>query len=121
MLYETLSQPYIMFFIFIFGFISGVIFDIKNIVLFLFGNSKILEEILLGLSTFLTLQVLYFSNLYINFGEIRFYIIVIFFLAFFIQRFLSKKIIAKLVKKCYTYVENIKLRTKEKTDENKKY
>ena len=114
MLYETLSQPYIMFFIFIFGFISGVIFDIKNIVLFLFGNSKILEEILLGLSTFLTLQVLYF-------GEIRFYIIVIFFLAFFIQRFLSKKIIAKLVKKCYTYVENIKLRTKEKTDENKKY
>ena len=121
MLYETLSQPNIIIFISLSGLISGLIFDLKNIVLFLFGNGKILNEILLGLCSFLTLQILYFSNLYINFGEIRFYIILVFFVSFFFQRFLSKKFIAKLIKRCYTYIENIKLRTKDKSDENKKF
>lgn len=101
MLYETLSQPFILLILSAIGVFSGIIFDFKNILLYFFKKNKIIAQILLFFSILLAFFIFYFTNLRINFGEIRFFSIYIFCLAFAIERFFVNNFLANKVLKCY--------------------
>lgn len=101
MLYETLSQPVILLILSSIGLFSGIIFDLKNILFCLFKKNKIINQFLLFFSILILFLIYYFVNLKINYGEIRFFSIFIFFLAFSIERFFVQNFLANKVLKCY--------------------
>lgn len=113
MLYETLSQPFILLILSSVGLFSGIIFDLKNILFYLFKKNKIINQILLFFSIFILFLIFYLINLIINYGEIRFFSIFIFFLAFSIERFFVKNFLANRIAKCYN-------NSKEKRDARRK-
>ena len=101
MLYETLSQPLIFLIMTISGFMSGFLFDIKDIFLHFIKRKNIISQILLFFAVFFTFFEYFLTNLWTNFGELRFFTIFAFSIAFFIQRFLSKNFLAKPFLMCY--------------------
>ncbi len=113
MLYETLSQPFILLILSSIGLFSGIIFDIKNILIYLLKKNKIIHQILLFFSILILFFIFYFVNLKINYGKIRFFSIFIFFLAFFIERFFVQNFLANKIAKCYN-------KSKEKRDAKRK-
>ena len=113
MLYETLSQPFILLILSAIGIFCGIIFDFKNILIYFFKKNKIISQILLFFSILLIFFIFYFTNLIINFGEIRFFSIYIFCLAFAIERFFVNNFLANNVAKCYN-------KFKEKRDGRRK-
>lgn len=113
MLYESLSQPIICFILSCVGLFSGIIFDLKNILLYFFKKNKILNQILIFFAIIFVFFIYFFVNLKINYGEIRFFTIFIFFLAFSIERFVSQKFLANLIIKWYN-------KTKGKRDARRK-
>lgn len=125
-LFETLSQPYILLCLIVFGILSGFIFDICNIISFLCNNNKIVKNITQCLGTILCFFVLFIVNLKTNYGQFRLYIFLIYFLFVFIERITIGKLIAKTNIWCYTTFKKItnKLtkgkKWKKKTKENLK-
>ncbi len=113
MLYQVLSQPTVFVCMACAGFLSGILFDIKNITLSFFKKKKILNQILLFFATFLTLFTCFYLNLKSNYGEIRFFSIFAFLLSFWIERFFSQNFLAKPISKCYNIL-------KGKSDERKR-
>lgn len=101
MLYETLSQPATLLILSSIGLFSGIIFDIKNILIYLFKKNKIINQILLFFSILILFFIYYLINLKINYGEIRFFSIFIFFLAFSIERFFVQNFLANKILRCY--------------------
>lgn len=101
MLYESLSQPIIFLFLSLSGFLSGFLFDLKNILSIYFRRNKIISQILLFFAVFLTFFICFFINLKINYGEFRFFSIVAFAISFILQRLIVKNFLAKPVIKCY--------------------
>lgn len=101
MLYETLSQPKIFAVIVFAGFLSGFLFDFKHILFLFFKKNKFLNQFLSFFSLFSVFFIFFVTNLKINFGEIRFFIIFGFALSFAIQRFISQNFLAKPIAKCY--------------------
>ncbi len=101
MLYETLSQPKIFALIVLAGFLSGFLFDFKQILLSVFKKNKILNHILSFFALFFVIFSFFLTNLKINYGEIRFFTIFSFYLSFSIQRFISQNFLAKQIAKCY--------------------
>lgn len=101
MLYQSLSQPIICLILSAIGIFSGLIFDIKNIFCFIFKKNKIINQILLFLSIILIFFIYFLTNLKINYGEIRLFPFLIFFLGFSIERFFVKNFLANPILKCY--------------------
>lgn len=112
MLYETLSQPFIFLLFTLSGFVSAFLFDLKNILKFLFKKNKIINQILLFLTLSITLFICYFINLKYNYGQFRIFSVLGFILAFCLQRFISTNFVAKPFLKCYNKI-------KEKQNERK--
>lgn len=103
MLYETLSQPQIFLFVVLFGFISGIIFDIFKI----FKNrikNRFFINFLTFFNVFLVIFIYFFVNLKFNYGEFRFYILLSFFLSLFIERLFIGNLLGKFLEKCYNKV-----------------
>ena len=103
MLYETLSQPQIFLFVVLFGFISGIIFDIFKI----FKNrikNRFFINFLTFFNVFLVILIYFFVNLKFNYGEFRFYILLSFFLSLFIERLFIGNLLGKFLEKCYNKV-----------------
>ena len=100
-LFETLNQPHIMFWLALGGFVSGFVFDICYLIAFLCNNNKITKNILQCIATVICFLVLFLINLKTNFGQFRVYIFVVFFLSLFLQRITLGKIIAKTQNICY--------------------
>ena len=120
MLYETLNQPHILFILILAGFLSGIIFDVVNFIKFLCGNKKVVAIILDFLGTSLSLAILFFVNLNVNYGLIRLYPAIIFLLSFSIERFTLGKIVAKFYLSCYnTFIKFIDKLKKKKNETNK--
>ena len=105
MLYETLSQPLIFLWLSLSGFLSGFLFDFKDIFSHYFKRKKIISQILLFFATFFTFFAYFYVNLKINYGQFRFFTILGFSLSFVIQRFLSKNFLAKYISKCYNKIK----------------
>lgn len=117
MLYETLSQPKIFVLIVLAGFLSGFLFDFKQILLSIFKKNKILNHILSFFALFFVIFAFFLINLKINYGEIRFFSIFSFCLSFSIQRFISQNFLAKPIAKCYNkYKGKINGKRKDKVE-----
>ena len=100
MLYETLSQPQIVLFVVLFGFLSGIIFDLQK----LFKKSiknRFFDYFLSFFCVFLTILIYFFVNLKLNYGEFRFYILLMFFLSLAFERLFIGNLLENLLRKWY--------------------
>lgn len=115
MLYPTLNQPLVVLIIFIVGLASGLIFDVARILTTISGE-KWSKHIFDFVATILAFLVLYFTNLSINLGQFRIYVLGIFLISFALERFISKILWTKLLLKWYTKTMN---RRKTKIEKGK--
>lgn len=100
MLYETLSQPQIVLFVVLFGFLSGIIFDLQK----LFKKSiknRFFDYFSSFFCVFLTILIHFFVNLKLNYGEFRFYILLMFFLSLAFERLFIGNLLENLLRKWY--------------------
>ena len=101
LLYETLSQPLIFLIMIGIGFGCGFLADVRNLVFFLCNKNKIVAFILDIITGLICGIFFLLSVLSLNFGELRFYLILGFFIGFLIQRFFVSSLIAKFSKIWY--------------------
>ena len=120
MLYETLSQPSIFLVLLLIGFVSGFIFDILRLVNYFFNQNKISEQILLFLGICALFLIFTETNLFINFGDIRFFPAFAFLVGLFLERISFGKLFAKVVHKCYNYIIKFWQRVGKYLNERKK-
>lgn len=120
-LFETLNQPYILMWLTLSGFLSGIFYDISDILTFLCNNNKIVKNIFSAIATILSFFVLYIVNLLVNYGQFRIYVFVVFFLFLLLEQITLGKVIAKTKDWCYNIFKKItKVITKEKNGKRKK-
>lgn len=119
MLYETLSQPIIFLYLCLAGFLTGILFDFCNIILFYIKKNKIIKQILLFFCVFLTLFVFFAVNLKVNYGNFRFYTFFVFFFSLILQRFLVKNFVAKPIVKCYNHINEKRKQRKSRREKTK--
>ena len=100
-LYETISQPLIFLYIFLIGIGCGLVFDVRNYLTFLCNKNKIVGVILDVISGIVISLLFLFCVLQLNYGQIRFYLILGFGLGIAVERFSFGKLIAKLSLRCY--------------------
>lgn len=107
LLYETLSQPLTFLVILCIGLASGLLFDLRNYVNFLFAKNKTVSIILDIVTSLIICGILFISNLYFNYGEFRFYIILAFLLELLIQLLTLEIIVAKICTWCYNKIRKL--------------
>ena len=122
MLYETLSHPKLAIIFLTIGFVGGLIFDVGNFIKFLCGNKKIPSILIDFIQTLICLIIIFFTNLKVNFGEIRLFPYLLFLTSFYLERISIGKVIAKIYLKCYNLLTklNFKLWSKLKNGKNNK-
>ena len=101
MLYQTLSQPLIILLFIIFGFLSGLLFDFFSLINYFLNNNKITKQIFYFLSVFPIFIIFYYLNLKFNYGQFRFYTILLFFGALILERISLGNLFAKMYDRCY--------------------
>jgi len=106
-LYETISHPYLLLIFCIAGLIAGFVFDVGNFIKFLFANKKVTNFIFDILETIFAFVIFYIFNLKFNYGCVRFFPILIFFVVFSVERFTFGKIIAKIYLTCYNWLNKV--------------
>ena len=104
MLYESLSQPTTFLILFIFGFLSGFIFDLFNLLNFFFNKNKISKQIFIGLGMALCFFIFSEANLAFNYGDLRFFVFLSFFGALILERVSLGLFLAKFMDKCYNFL-----------------
>ena len=82
--------------------LSGLFYDLSNLLATLFNKNKIIKQIFYFFSTFLSLFILFLTNLAINFGQFRFFVIASFLLGLYIERKFISKPITNLINKILT-------------------
>lgn len=111
MLYETLSQPLILFFLLLGGFCSGLVFDVANLIFYGIKTTPKLKEffrhILDFVCTIIVGIIFFVFVLKLCYGEIRFYQVLFFYLALFLERKLIGKYVAKMINLCYIKLRKI--------------
>lgn len=105
MLYPTLNQPIVMLVMFFVGFASGFLFDFAFLLKKSLKDLKATNIFFDFLACIFSFIMFFVTNLYINYGQFRIYVVVIFIIACLLQRVLSnqimqffKKIVAKTKK-----------------------
>lgn len=101
MLYETLLQPEILFWIVLTGFLTGIVFDVAKFICFLCENNKVVRFILDIVATFFACFVLFCVVLKLSYGEIRVWHILCFFASLLFERASIGKLVAKALGLCY--------------------
>lgn len=113
MLYPTLNQPLVFLVILAVGLASGLLFDLANILTILSGKDKFSKGLFDFIAVIFSFGVLFYSNLAVNYGQFRVYVLLTFLFAILIERLLSKILWTKCIKKWYNNI-------KEKRDERRK-
>ncbi len=108
MLYPTLNQPLMFILLLLAGLASGVIFDVLNLIIGLLGSDKYVRHFFNFLSVVLSFAILFIVNLKFNYGQYRSYVLIIFLISFCFERFLSRFLWTKLIKKCYSLLSKKK-------------
>lgn len=90
MLYPTLNQPIVILFMFLAGLLAGFVFDLFKALSFCCEKIKFVNIFFDFLGVVFSFVILWGTNLLVNFGQFRFYVLLIFLLAFIFQRYLSK-------------------------------
>ncbi len=96
MLYETQRQPIVLLSIIAAGLLCGVLFDLAKL-----PKHKLFKNIGVFFAVLLSFLVYYCINLFLNYGETRFYVIALFVLFICFERFISLKVVALIKKRCY--------------------
>ena len=120
MLYETLSQPFLLLVFLLAGILGGLVFDIGNFIKFLCSNKKVPSIIIDFLQTIICCLMLFFVNLKYNYGLFRLFPLVIFVVSFSIERFTLGKIIAKFYNLCYNLLTKLFKKVTKKFKHDKK-
>lgn len=105
MLYETLSQPYVFFILFLTGVLAGLFFDIANFTILLCNKNKVIQQIIYFFTVMISFTVFFVVNLNINYGQFRIYIFLALGIGFILERFTFGKLWTKLFNKCYNQIE----------------
>lgn len=119
MLYQTIYQPYLLIIYLLAGFCGGLVFDFGNFIKFLFANKKIPSIAIDFIQTIICIFLLFFVNLSFNYGTFRLFSLLLFLLAFSIERFSLGKIIAKFYLVCYTFINKIFQKVAKKFNRDK--
>jgi len=107
MLYETLKQGVIFLSMLYFGLVGGVFYEIKSLCFSPLEKSTVLT-IILDSVFFVILALLFFVAVqFTNYGEIRFFLLLSFFLGFFLERITIGSMLAKFFKVLYNKVVNV--------------
>lgn len=114
MLYETLYQPTTILWLFSSGLLTGLFLDFATLFFIFIKKNQFFINFLAFFKTFFIFFIFFIINLKINFGQIRFFAILIYILALFFQKYISKKIIAFYNKKCYNLNNENKQKSKTK-------
>lgn len=101
MLFETLFQPKIFFFLMLIGFASGFVFDVCGYFVFLCKNNKIVKIIFDFFGATIIFAIFYASVLMLDYGDFRLYHFLTFATFLLLQRYTLGKLIAKLLDTCY--------------------
>ena len=107
MLYQTLDQPRLLMIFLLVGIGCGIIFDIGNFIKFLFANKKIPTIIIDFIQTSISIVLVFYINLKVNYGEVRLFPIIITMTSFSIERITLGKFIAKLYISCYNKLQKL--------------
>ena len=108
MLYPTLNQPIVMLVMFFVGFASGFLFDFAFLLKKSLKDLKATNIFFDFLACIFSFVIFFVTNLYINYGQFRIYVVVIFIIACLLQRVLSNQIL-KFFKKILTKTKKKKL------------
>ena len=92
MLYPTLNQPIVMLVMFFVGFASGFLFDFAFLLKKSLKDLKATNIFFDFLACIFSFVIFFVTNLYINYGQFRIYVVVIFIIACLLQRVLSNQI-----------------------------
>ena len=78
MLYPTLNQPIVLLALFACGIVCGLVFDVCKILTTLAGNDKFSKHFFDFLATIFSFLLLFFVNLWCNYGQFRLYVFLVF-------------------------------------------
>ena len=104
MLYPTLNQPLMIVILIAAGFVGGLIFDLVKICSLLCCKSKIVKHCLDFSATILIFAFIFWMHLKYNYGQFRFYVILLFFVSFSIEKIFAKFLWTKLLQKWYSSI-----------------
>ena len=100
-LFETLSQPIIILYVALSGFLSGLLFDIAYIITFLCNQNKIVKNILEFFATIGSFIILFIVNQIFLYGQFRLYVLLFFIVFLILEQYTLGKLIAKTRNWCY--------------------
>ncbi len=101
MLYSSLSQPLVWTTLFCAGLICGLIYPATLFFIKKIKKNTIIRHLFDFIFVILCGFCYYFLNLYVNYGQFRFFSVVAFLLGFGLAWLATEKLFAKLVKTCY--------------------
>ena len=104
MLYPTLNQPIVLLALFAGGIVCGLVFDVCKILTTLAGNDKFSKHFFDFLATIFSFLLLFFVNLWCNYGQFRLYVFLVFLISFSLERLISKFLWTKLLSKWYSMI-----------------
>lgn len=116
MLYPSLNQPFVIACTFCIGVLSGLIFDGMGLLAKICKKIKFANIFFDFLAVIFSFFLLIIVNLKINYGQFRFYVLIVFFTAFFLERALSNL----LTKKLFYTIVNKKIKEKNMEKKSKK-
>lgn len=122
MLNATSNQLLIFLFLALGGLVSGILFDLSNLISFLCNKNKIVKYVTDFFATVISFLIYVTINIHFNYGQHRLWTILSFFGLEIIERFTLGKILAKCFPWCYdNYIKLItklsKLFKRRKKDE----
>ena len=118
-LFETANQPMIFFCCVLYGFLSGIIFDVSNLFCFLCKKNVIVQIFCDIISTLLCFAVVFFICYNQNFGQFRLYIPLVFFTFVYFERMSLGKLVAKGYARCYNIFEKLTKKVSKVLNKNK--
>ena len=129
MLYEALSQPLIFLWMTAGGFLCGFLFDARCVFLFLMQKSRlfrrfymIFKHFFMFFAVFSAIFVFFALNLKLNYGQFRFFTVLVFSLSFVIQRFFVTNFLAKPIQKCYhNFIEKRRKKADGRKENNQSF
>ena len=107
MLYETLKHGAIFFSMIYFGLVGGVFYEMKTLFFKPLEKNKVLTTILDSVFFVILALLFFFAVQFTNYGEIRFFLFLSFFLGFFLERITIGSMLAKFFKVLYNKIVNV--------------
>ena len=104
MLYETLSQPTILYIFLLAGIASGFVIGAGKVINLIFGDNFVVRYLIDILCVAFCFCLFFYFNVKYNFGQMRLYVMLIFGVGIIAQRYSVGFFVAKILKKVYNNI-----------------